>query len=98
MSSRKRAQTFFSSRSLNPKEFEIGHLSDDLAKLYARDLFLIGYVEESEILSLNDVSRYTAIVECTSGKACGVFFDLPRTPEIKADGNARREFTPQVPY
>jgi len=99
MSSKKRAQAYFSSRKLDLREYAIGHLKDELAKLYARDFFLIGYVEESEILSENDRKRYTAIVELRTGKACGVFFDIPRNPEIQAGGNAqKRKFTTQVSH
>lgn len=99
MSSIKRARMHFSDRRLDPAEFEIGHLSDETARLYARDLFLIGYVEESKILSNNDTSRYTAIVNRVSGQPCEVFFDLPIEPEIQAVTNGgRREHSTQVPH
>jgi len=98
MSSIKRANGYFNARRLDPEEFVIGHLSDDAAQLYARDLFLIGYVEESQILSGNDKSRYTAIVSKENGQACEVFFDLPAQPEVQAANNARgRKHEAQVP-
>lgn len=99
MSSLKRAEMHFNTRKLDAKEFEIGHLPDTAAQLYSRDLFLIGYVEESKILSGNDTSRYTAILSRATGEACEVFFDLPAGPEIQASPDARgREQATQVPH
>jgi len=99
MSSLKRAKTLFNARRFDPEEFVIGHLSDDTARLYARDLYLIGSIEESKILSGNDTSRYTAIVKKDSGQACEVFFDLPVEPAIQAITDARRRSqTAQVPH
>jgi hypothetical protein len=98
MSSLKRAKVHFNARRLDPDEFAIGHLSDETAQLYARDLFLIGYVEESKILSGNDTSRYTAILNKDNGQACEVFFDLPVEPEVQAITDVRRrEQAAQVP-
>ena len=84
MESLNRAIEHFSSTKLNSEEYTIGHLSDETAKLIARDLFLIGCPEESDILCGNDTSRYTAIVNKISGQACEVFFDLPAEPENQA--------------
>jgi len=84
MSSKHRANNHFTDRKLDQEEYVIGHLSDETAKLIARDLFLIGCNEESEILLDNDTSRYTAIVNKISGQACEVFFDLPDPHEHKA--------------
>ena len=81
MSSILKASDLFTDRKLDREEYVIGHLSDETAKLIARDLFLIGCSEESEILSGNDTSRYTAIVNKFSGQACEVFFDLTVSPE-----------------
>lgn len=102
MSSLKRAKAHFSTRRLDPKEFVIGHLSDETARLYAKDLFLIGRVEESYILSGNDKSRYTAILKKQSGHACEVFFDLPVESEKKeeqtiTDARGRKKTT-QISY
>ncbi len=98
MSSMKRAKMHFETRKIDSKDFMIGHLSDETARLYARDLFLIGYVEESEILSGNDKSRYTAILDKLNGQAREVFFDLPVEPEIQQSADARRrENATQVP-
>jgi hypothetical protein len=93
-----RAKMHFNTRRLDASDFVIGHLSDETARLYARDLFLIGYVEESEILSENDTSRYTAIVNKTSGQACEVFFDLPTQAEVKAEANAKGREATQVSH
>jgi hypothetical protein len=99
MSSLNRASNNFSSRKLDPEEFTIGHLSDEAARLYARDLFLIGYVEESQILSGNDTSRYTAILSTDNGQACEVFFDLPIQTPIQAIADVRgRKETTQIRY
>jgi hypothetical protein len=99
MSSKKRAITLFSSRRLDAEEFTIGHLTDEAARLYARDLFLIGYVEESQILSGNDKSRYTAILSKDSGQACEVFFDLPAEPLLQAKPDVRgRKEAAQIPH
>jgi hypothetical protein len=99
MSSLKRAKVLFNARKFDPEEFVIGHLTDETARLYARDLFLIGSVEESKILSGNDTSRYTAIVKKESGQACEVFFDLPVEPEVQAVTDARRRNqAAQVPH
>ena len=99
MESMKRARAHFSTRKLDAEEYTIGHLSEETAKLIARDLFLIGCHEESEILSGNDTSRYTAIVNKINGQACEVFFDIPAGLEIEANSNDRRGETPaQVPY
>jgi len=84
MSSEHRAVNHFTDRKLDNEEYFIGHLSDETAKLIARDLFLIGCNEESEILLDNDMSRYTAIVNKISGQACEVFFDLPSPQEQNA--------------
>jgi hypothetical protein len=97
MSSLNRATVHFTNRRLSPEQFVIGHLSDDFARLYARDLYLIGYVEESKILSGNDTSKYTAILNKDNGQACEVFFDLPQEPELQAIVNVRgREHTTQI--
>ena len=98
MSSLSRAKMHFNTQKLDKTDFTVGHLSDETARLYARDLFLIGYVEESEILSDNDTTRYTAIVNKTSGQACEVFFDLPAEPEIQAGTDARGREPTQVPH
>lgn len=99
MSSLKRAKVLFSARRLNPDEFTIGHLTDDAARLYARDLFLIGYVEESKILSGNDIDHYTAIVKKDDGQASEIFFDLPDPSELKAITDVRgRKPATQIPY
>jgi len=99
MSSQKRAEVHFNARRLDPQEFSVGHLSDDTARLYARDLFLIGYVEESQILSGNDVTRYTAIFKKDNGHACEVFFDLACQAEAQAQKDARgRKFEAQVSH
>ena len=99
MSSLKRAKVLFNARKFDPEEFVIGHLTDETARLYARDLFLIGSVEESKILSGTDTSRYTAIVKKESGQACEVFFDLPVEPEVQAVTDARRRNqAAQVPH
>lgn len=98
MSSLIRARAYFNARKLNPNQFIVGHLTDETARVYARDLFLIGYVEESEILLGNDKSRYTAIVNKASGEAREVFFDLPTEPGIETSADGRgREQTTQVP-
>ena len=83
MNTLKRAKQHFATRKFDTEHYSIGHLSDETAKLYARDLFLIGSEKESEILSGNDRSRYTAIVDKLSGKACDVFFDIPHEPQIQ---------------
>ncbi|HDS30900.1 MAG TPA: hypothetical protein ENN67_07660 [Firmicutes bacterium] len=98
MSSLNRAKIHFNTKKLDTEGFVIGHLSDETARLYARDLFLIGYTEESEILSENDKSKYTAIVNKISGQACEVFFDIPAQAEIKAESDARGRETTQIPY
>jgi len=84
MTSMTRAKDHFANTKLDREKYTIGHLSDETAKLIARDLFLIGCSEESEILSDNDTARYTAIVNKISGQACEVFFDLPAPPEPQA--------------
>jgi len=84
MTSLKRARQLFNARRLDPEEFVIGHLADEVARLYARDLYLIGCVEESNILSGNDKSKYTAILRKNNGQAVEVLFDLPTEPEIRA--------------
>lgn len=97
MNTLERARAFLKARNLNPVSFQIGHLSDDLAMLYSRDLYLIGYIEESEILAGNDITRYTAVLDVNSGKACGVFFDIPNAPEFQAGFNAgNRKVTTEV--
>ena len=97
MSSQTRAQSYFNKRRLDLEDFSIGHLSDETAKLYGRDLFLIGLIEESEILSGNDKSRYTAIVNKISGEASEVFFDLAKEQEIwKLSNGGRQEHAAQV--
>jgi len=99
MTSLKRAKAHFSTRKLDTGEYTIGHLSDETAKLIARDLFLIGCQDESEILSGNDTSRYTAIVNRINGQACEVFFDLPTGLEIDVNANDRRgETQAQIPH
>ncbi len=99
MKSLKRAKAHFSTRKLDAENFTIGHLSDETAKLIARDLYLIGCHEESEILSGNDTSRYTAIVNRISGNACEVFFDLPTPSKIEVEAHERRGEAPaQIPY
>ncbi len=98
MSSLSRAKLHFNTRKLDKTDFTVGHVTDENARLYARDFFLIGYVEESEILSDNDTSRYTAIINKISGQACEVFFDLPAEPEIQAGTDARGRESTQVPY
>jgi hypothetical protein len=82
MNTLKEARNHFATRKFDAEKYSIGHLSDEVAKLYARDLFLIGSEKESEILSGNDMSRYTAIVNKISGKACDVFFDIAAEPKI----------------
>ncbi len=76
MESLNNARNFFTDTSLDDKEYIIGHLSDEIAEIIARDMHLIGCIEESEILSDNDTTRYTAIVNRNSGQASEVFFDL----------------------
>lgn len=83
MTTLKRAKTHFATRRFDSDKYSIGHLSDEVAKLYARDLFLIGCEQESEILSGNDRSRYTAIVNKISGKASDVFFDIQPGPDLE---------------
>jgi len=86
-----RAESQFNTGRFDSGEYAIGHLSDETAKLYARDFYLIGCVEESEILSDNDKSRYTAIVSKINGRACEVFFDLNlEEPEQNVKQYARR--------
>jgi len=88
MSSKLKAKDHFTDRKLDREQYIIGHLSDETAKLIARDLFLIGCSEESEILSGNDTSRYTAIVNKLSGQACEVFFDISVSPEEQASAGS----------
>lgn len=77
------AKNHFFSTKMDDETFIIGHLSDETAKLIARDMYLIGCHEESEILSGNDTSRYTAIVNKINGQALEVFFDIPVPPEAQ---------------
>jgi len=99
MKSLKRAKAHFATRRLDSEEYTIGHLSDEIAKLIARDLFLIGCHDESEILSGNDTSRYTAIVNRINGQACEVFFDLPAEPMIEPTPDEGRRAKPaQIPH
>jgi len=83
MRSLKLAIKHFSTAKMDEETFTIGHLSDETAKLIARDMFLIGCHEESEILSDNDTSRYTAIVNKENGQALEVFFDISVSPKAQ---------------
>ena len=76
MTSLNLAKNHFNSIRLDREMYVIGHLTDETAELISRDMFLIGCHEESEILSDNDTTRYTAIVNKINGQACEVFFDL----------------------
>ncbi|MCK4719552.1 hypothetical protein KAU08_02770 [bacterium] len=90
MSTINRAKLHFTTRKLDTEEYAIGHLSDETAKLYSRDLYLIGCDEESEILSGNDRTRYTAIVNRISGRAVDVFFDIPAETEIEIQSDMKK--------
>jgi len=81
MTSLNLAKDHFDTTKMDTETFAIGHLSDETAKLIARDMFLIGCHEESEILSGNDTSRYTAILNKENGLALEVFFDLNLPPD-----------------
>jgi len=99
MKSLSRAMVLFSAKKLDPEKFAIGHLTDEAAKLYGRDLFLIGKVEESKILLVNDKTRYTAILKKESGQAIEVLFDLPSEQEMPTSQDVRgRTQTTQIPY